>query len=547
VTGEATIAGETVFMRRWRNWLGTFLALLLAWGLVACSDRAVSETPAPEASVPPPTIVEASPPRMLVQLGRELEGYSPQVKILRPRSGETIEDTTVKVRLQVRDYPIFKDENLAMGPHLHLILDNEPYRAVYDTSEPVVLENLSPGTHTLRVFASRPWHESFKNYGAYDRVIFNVFTPTEGDAPEPELPLLTYSRPKGAYGAEPILLDFYLTNAPLHPVAQESDEDEILDWRIRCTIDGESFILDRWEPLYLKGFKPGTNWVKLEFLDELGNPIKNAFNTTARAIDYDRDGDDTLAKLVRGEIDLEVAKAIVIPGYSVPEPEAEVTPEPTPEPEPEVTPEPEPEVAPEPTPEPEPEPEPEVAPEAEVTPEPIAEVTSEPEVTSEVEEKEAIKPLTPKETLPEIVEEAEPEVEEKVLPAPIEAIESEPETVEPPTEEKAIVPTPEPEVIPEPEAAIEETPTPEPSIPEEETPAPTSPETETKPSSTRVEILEGELDMMPEFSPSAAAKHPELEQSLADDEEKIGRFIKLRPKQLEEIMKRMNEPPRVGE
>ena len=196
-------------------------------------------------------------------------------------------------------------------------------------AEPIVLDNLSPGTHTLRVFASRPWHESFKNYGAYDRSVFHVFTPTEGDAPDSDLPLLTYSRPQGSYGAEPILLDFYLASAPLHSLAQGSDEDDILDWRIRCTVNGESFILDRWEPLYLTGFKPGKNWVKLEFLDELGNPVKNVFNTTARAIEYKPGGDDTLSKLVRGELTAEEAKAIVISGYNPPE-EQEAIAEPTP-------------------------------------------------------------------------------------------------------------------------------------------------------------------------------------------------------------------------
>jgi hypothetical protein len=69
--------------------------------------------------------------------------------------------------------------------------------------------------------------------------------------------VLTYSRPTGSYGAEPIMLDFYLTNAPLHLVAQENPDDEIADWRIRVTVNGESFVLDRWQPVYLKGFKPG--------------------------------------------------------------------------------------------------------------------------------------------------------------------------------------------------------------------------------------------------------------------------------------------------
>ena len=97
------------------------------------------------------------------------------------------------------------------------------------------------------------------------------------------------------------MLDFYLTNAPLHQVAQENAQDEILDWKIRATVNGESFAIDQWQPIYLKGFKPGKNWVQLEFIDERGNIVKNAFNNTVRLINYQPLGQDTLSKLVRGE------------------------------------------------------------------------------------------------------------------------------------------------------------------------------------------------------------------------------------------------------
>ena len=154
------------------------------------------------------------------------------------------------------------------------------------------------------------------------------------------MPLLTYNLPEGSYGAEPIPLDFYLTNAPLHFVAQENPDDDILDWRIRCTVNGESFILDRWQTIYLKGFKRGRNWVKLEFLDEQGNPIQNAFNTTARLVNYDPRQTDSLSKLLAGKLSAEEARSIVDPDYvaptsATPKPEAAETPSTsTPKPEP---------------------------------------------------------------------------------------------------------------------------------------------------------------------------------------------------------------------
>ncbi|MEH2043742.1 MAG: hypothetical protein V7L12_10680 [Nostoc sp.] len=260
---------------------------------------------------------EVSPPSVIQELRTILEVYQPQVTIVTPKIDEVLQDNKVTASFQVKDLPIFKDPQLQLGPHLHVILDNQPYIPVYDLNQPLVLPDLSPGSHTLRVFASRPWHESFKNEGAYAQTTFHVFIKTDDNTPDPKLPLLTYSRPQSSYGAEPILLDFYLTNAPLHLVGKEKANDEFSDWRIRSTINGESFIFDRWQAVYLKGFRPGKNWVKLEFLDNQGNPVKNAFNTTVRLIDYQPKGKDTLSRIVRGELTAAEVHPIVDPNYKL--------------------------------------------------------------------------------------------------------------------------------------------------------------------------------------------------------------------------------------
>lgn len=272
-------------------------------------------------------LAETAPPEVIQELRQDLEKYQPQVKIVNPRPNEVLTDDRVAVQFQVKDLPIFKDKKLGLGPHLHVLLDNRTYQAVYDISQPLVFDNLEPGTHTLRAFASRPWHESFKNEGAYAQTTFHIFTKTQENSPDPNLPLLTYSRPQGSYGAEPILLDFYLTNAPLHLVAREDKKDDIADWRIRCTVNGRSFLLDQWQPVYLKGFKPGKNWVQLEFLDENGDRVPNVFNNTARIIIYEPGGQDSLAKLVRGEFSIDEARSIVDPDYK-PAPKPLPTPAP---------------------------------------------------------------------------------------------------------------------------------------------------------------------------------------------------------------------------
>jgi len=331
----------------WRTTLTSLIAVVLVLSLLSCGNRAVSQTGSRIVSPSPPSgnISEVSPPEVIQTLREALEGYQPQVAILSPQPDAVFQDNTVTARFQVKDLPIFKNPELDLGPHLHVILDNQPYIAVYDLNQPLAFPDLAPGTHTLRVFASRPWHESFKNEGAYAQTTFHIFTKTQDNNPNPAQPLLTYSRPKGSYGAEPILLDFYLTNAPLHIAAQENPNDEIADWRVRCTINGNSFVLDRWQPVYLKGFKPGKNWVQLEFIDEQGNTAKNVFNSTIRLITYEPKGKDTLSKLVRGELSATEARGIVEPEYASetparvsPTPAIEKIPENVPEPQPLITP-----------------------------------------------------------------------------------------------------------------------------------------------------------------------------------------------------------------
>ncbi|MEP0909673.1 hypothetical protein NDI45_01930 [Leptolyngbya sp. GB1-A1] len=326
--------------------LAPMLVLVLSWAMVSCSQSG-SIARKSLLSRSGNRLAEIAPPSVIQELKQYTDIYQPQVTILSPRSDEVLEDTQTSVKLQVRDLPLFKDEEFELGYHLHFILDNQPYQAIFDVDEPIVLSDLEPGTHTIRVFASRPWHESFKNEGAFAETTFHIFAKTPENNPDPHQPLLTYSRPKGNYGAEPVLLDFYLTNAPLHFVAQENSEDAIPDWQIRCTINGESFTFDRWEPIYLQGLKPGRNWVQLELLDENGNPLPNAFNNTIHIVNYQPNGTDALSRLIRGEIPLTIARRLTDPNYTPPAPEPaaveetleEVTPAKTREPDQETLPE----------------------------------------------------------------------------------------------------------------------------------------------------------------------------------------------------------------
>lgn len=314
------------YVQRWqRRAIALVLVIFTAVGLGSCSRPEITTTPLIETTAGAKQTLalggdlsEVSPPEALQALKPFLAVYDPQVQILSPRDGETLTDTSVTVRVQVRDLPIYRDPDLELGPHLHLILDDQPGQDIYDADATITFADIAPGTHTLRVFAARPWHESFKNEAAYDQVTFNVFTTSSKNDAGQNAPLLTYSQPQGIYSSEPILLDFYLRNVPLHLIAAE--DDSMSDWRIRCTVNGESFVFDRWQPLYLKGFKPGKNWVKLELIDETGQLFPGPFNSAIGVVEYRPGESDPLSSLIRGEIPNDVARVLVDPTYAPPAP-----------------------------------------------------------------------------------------------------------------------------------------------------------------------------------------------------------------------------------
>lgn len=264
-------------------------------------------------------LAEVASPKIIKDLSPSLDRYYPQVEIVTPKSEQTIDQTEVRVELEVEDLPLFQDRKWGLGNHLNLIVDNEPFQVINNIDRPITIKNLAPGSHTIRAFAVTPWGESFKNEGAYAQTTFNVLTETNDNRPDPNAPLLTYNTPTGIYGAEPILLDFYLTNAPLHAIAQNDNDTQ--DWRIRATIDGTSFTIDDWQPIYLTGLKSGDNWVQLELIDEQGNDIENVFNNTVRVINYDTQQQDSLAQLISNKISLNEARSLVEPNSKI-EPEA---------------------------------------------------------------------------------------------------------------------------------------------------------------------------------------------------------------------------------
>lgn len=257
---------------------------------------------------------------------------APTLKIVEPKADATIESSTVKIKIELsgdlKGYMPHMDEATKTGNHVHIILDNQPYEAYYNIDSAFELRNVADGEHTLRVFPSRPWHEAYKNDGAFQMVKFTVKnggadttkptttntgntmananaapTPegkamqssTAGDV-DPTKPLLTYSRPKGEYkgaDADAIMIDFWLTNAKLgegKPFISGNDIDAARHassrYQVRYSVDGgEAKLIDKWQPIWLSGWTAGKHTIKLELVDLYGNLVDNGgYNSTTREI-----------------------------------------------------------------------------------------------------------------------------------------------------------------------------------------------------------------------------------------------------------------------
>ncbi|MCM3874623.1 MAG: hypothetical protein ND895_28345 [Pyrinomonadaceae bacterium] len=300
------------------------ITTVAALSLIACgSNQDNANTTATSTVTPPPTQIlkVVSTPHAVLDLKAthgEQDEARPELHVVSPTEGAVINGSVVAVKLHLtgdlKGYQPHKDPATQKGNHIHVILDNEPYEAYYELDQPFELRNVVAGKHTLRVFPSRPWHESYKSEAAFRMVTFTVkgggdaSKPTttkagqtmansnsSGTAPregkdmkastagdvDPAKPLLTYSRPKGEYkeaDADPIMIDFWLSNAKL-----KGDGGE---YRVRYIVDDdEPRFIDKWGPVWLSGWLAGKHTVRLELLGPDEFPVKNGdFNITTREI-----------------------------------------------------------------------------------------------------------------------------------------------------------------------------------------------------------------------------------------------------------------------
>lgn len=159
----------------------------------------------------------------------------------------------VEVKLEVKNYETFQDPKTPCGQGIAIVFDNLGASVHYDPSKPWFFRNVPKGTHTIRIFAVRPWGESIKEPGAFAMVTFHVVEKDGKNAPDPKAPLVTVSRPKGKYPkGQEVLLDFLVSGCT---VADHSVPDSC---RVRYRIgDFPEVTLDKPNPVWLKDLPVG--------------------------------------------------------------------------------------------------------------------------------------------------------------------------------------------------------------------------------------------------------------------------------------------------
>jgi hypothetical protein len=141
---------------------------------------------------------------------------------------------------------------------------------------------LAPGSHRLTVYAVRPWGEVVKAPGAFRQIRLHRVAANPLGLPAAGSPQLLAVSPSQALAGEPVLLDWLLIDAPLQNLRADDAR-----WRLRVTVNGDSFLVNQQTPLWLKGWKPGSNAVLLELVDGRGEPLNSPFNSLVREVRLD--------------------------------------------------------------------------------------------------------------------------------------------------------------------------------------------------------------------------------------------------------------------
>lgn len=254
-----------------RNWTLTLGLLIIATTVLSCNNTTMkqdsSSTTLDSTSADSTQEIIVNP----LTHAKEFPGAALQIKNI---TSEKVGNDSAKITVeyQIDNFNLTDQTehshhmaNSHDGQHIHFILNNSPYVALYEPKYTLTVPINSE--HHLLSFLSRSFHESIKTASAYKLLKFKVDAQGKiKNEPTPTEPSLFYSRPKGEYkgdDAKSILLDFYLVNVNIG--AEEH--------KIKADINGQDFTLDQWIPYEVLNLPVGENIIKLSLIDKDGNAL----------------------------------------------------------------------------------------------------------------------------------------------------------------------------------------------------------------------------------------------------------------------------------
>lgn len=244
------------------------------------------------------TAVAAPAPKMPVtvaEVGQSPEFPDAQLTIGNvTAAAQGTDSTKVSFNFNVKNYELKNQtadaggkqcNNSDKGQHIHFILDNKPYVALYEPKHEVVLANNTE--HYLLVFLSRSYHESLKNKGA--AAVYHFKIDDKGKLQKmdmPKTPMVFYSRPKGDYlgkDTENLLFDFYVWNTTL-----SADGNKV---KAHITGDGvdTTMTITDWKPMFLKNMPMGKPNITLTLVDKDGNKVDGPETEVTREFNVSKD------------------------------------------------------------------------------------------------------------------------------------------------------------------------------------------------------------------------------------------------------------------
>lgn len=259
--------------------LRTFYAFAAVLVFVSCGSESSDKT---ESTVPTPAPVTIS----------EVTGspsFDSAALTLGQVSGEAKGDSVmVTFNFNVDNYTLGSQtsdagnklcNNSDKGQHIHFIMDNSPYAALYEPKHTVTLAKNSE--HYLMAFLSRSYHESVKTPGA--ALVYHFTVDASGKvqkADDPKTPMVFYSRPKGDYvgaqNTENLLLDFYLWNTAIG-----IDSNHVLAHIKGDGVDTTLVVTD-WRAYFLHNMPMGSNTITLSLTDKASNKIDGPMTEVSR-------------------------------------------------------------------------------------------------------------------------------------------------------------------------------------------------------------------------------------------------------------------------